>query len=86
MDGVQRFDHLYLALGCRMNSEIAIAAGARHDEQFNLSVDDHQETSVSGLYAAGDVVRGLNQISVAGGEAAIAATAIHNRLKEKAER
>ena len=41
---------------------------------------EHQETSVDGLYAAGDVVRGLNQISVAEGAAAIAATAIHNRL------
>ena len=38
-------------------------------------------TSVDGLYAAGDVVRGLNQIAVATGEAAIAATAILNRLR-----
>jgi thioredoxin reductase (NADPH) len=43
-------------------------------------VNEHQLTSVEGLYAAGDVVRGLNQISVADGEAAIAATAIHNAL------
>jgi len=77
----QRFDCLYLALGCRMNSEIAVAVGAAHDEDLNLRVDDHQRTSVSDLYAAGDVVRGLNQITVAGGEAAIAATAMHNRLR-----
>jgi thioredoxin reductase (NADPH) len=32
------------------------------------------------LYAAGDVAAGLNQISVAAGHAAIAATAIHNSL------
>jgi thioredoxin reductase (NADPH) len=38
-------------------------------------------TSVEGLYAAGDLVRGLNQIAVATGEAAIAATAMHNRLR-----
>ena len=43
-------------------------------------VDDRQETSVRGVWAAGDIVRGVNQISVAMGEAAIAATAIHNRL------
>ena len=61
--------------------EIAIAAGAAHDDDLNLRVDDHQQTSVQGLYAAGDVVRGLNQITVAGGEAAIAATAMHNRLR-----
>jgi len=32
------------------------------------------------LFAAGDLVRGLNQISVAEGEAATAATAVHNHL------
>ena len=45
-------------------------------------MDAHQATSVAGLYAAGDVVRGLNQIAVAGAEAAVAATAIHNALRE----
>ena len=43
-------------------------------------MDAHQQTSVAGLYAAGDVSVDLNQISVATGHAAIAATAIHNRL------
>jgi thioredoxin reductase (NADPH) len=47
-----------------------------------LLVGEHQETSVPWLYAAGDVVRGLNQISTAEGEGAIAATQIHNRLRE----
>lgn len=45
-----------------------------------LKVNSHQETSVPGLYAAGDVARGLNQIAVAEAEAAIAALDIHNRL------
>jgi thioredoxin reductase (NADPH) len=76
------FDHLYLALGCKMQSGLAIEAGADHDGAGNLVVDAHQMTSVDGLYAAGDVVKGLNQIAVATGEAAIAATAIHNRLRE----
>ena len=47
-----------------------------------MVVDAHQATGVPGLYAAGDVVRGLNQIAVAEAEAAIAATAIHNALRE----
>lgn len=80
------FDYLYLALGCRMNSELAIAIGAAYDETRNLRVDEHQLTSVPGLYAAGDVVRGLNQITVAGGEAAIAATAMHNQLRKQRQR
>lgn len=39
-----------------------------------------QGISGDGLYAAGDMVKALNQISVATGEAAIAATHIHNHL------
>jgi thioredoxin reductase (NADPH) len=75
------FDHLYLALGCEMQAGLAVGCGATCDDVGNLIVDAHQMTSVEGLYAAGDVVRGLNQIAVATGEAAIAATAIHNRLR-----
>jgi thioredoxin reductase (NADPH) len=81
-DGAREtFDRLYLALGCEPQSALAAACGARCDESGNLVVDGHQMTSVDGLFAAGDVVRGLNQIAVATGEAAIAATAIHNRLR-----
>jgi thioredoxin reductase (NADPH) len=75
------FDHLYLALGCELESRLAVAWGARHDDAGKLVVDAHQQTSIDGLYAAGDVVLGLNQIAVAAAEAAIAATAIHNRLR-----
>jgi thioredoxin reductase (NADPH) len=40
-------------------------------------VDAHHRTSVEGLYAVGDVAKGLNQIVVAMGGAAIAASAMH---------
>lgn len=43
--------------------------------------DDRQRTSVPHLYAAGDVTTELHQISVAVGQAAIAATDIHNSLE-----
>lgn len=43
-------------------------------------MSDHDETTVPGLFAAGDVTLALNQINVAAGQAAIAATAIHNTL------
>lgn len=76
-----KFDALYAALGCKARSELAVQAGARLDETGRLFVDDHQQTSVPGLFAAGDLVRGLNQITTAEGEASIAATAIHNRLR-----
>lgn len=74
------FDVVYSALGVTPRTRLAVQAGAKLDAGGRLVVNDHQETSVSGLYAAGDVVRGLNQISTAQGEGAIAATDVHNRL------
>lgn len=76
------FDLVYSALGTSPNAALAESLGARIGEDGRLFVDAHQATSVPGLYAAGDVVRGLNQIAVAGAEAAVAATAIHNALRE----
>jgi thioredoxin reductase (NADPH) len=73
-------DVLYPALGCTVRSELATALGAGCDETGNLQVDQHQQTTVKFLYAAGDVVTDLHQLSVATGHAAIAATDIHNRL------
>jgi len=74
------FATVYPSLGCRQRSDLAIAVGARANGQGEIEVDAHQRTSVPGLYAAGDVVAALNQLSVAVGHAATAATAIHNAL------
>ena len=76
------FDLVYSALGTSPNAELAQGLGARLADDGRLEVDLHQATSVPGLYAAGDVVRGLNQIAVATAEAAVAATDIHNRLRQ----
>jgi thioredoxin reductase (NADPH) len=40
-------------------------------------VNENQVTTIEGLYAAGDVVSDLDQIAVATGQAAIAATHIY---------
>jgi thioredoxin reductase (NADPH) len=74
------YDVLYSALGTRLRSQLALDLGAQADEDGALIVDAHQKTTVSGLYAAGDVVRGLSQISIAAAHAAIAATTINAAL------
>ena len=79
-DSVHRFDTVYPVLGCTAQSSLATALGARVDENGELRVDASQQTNVDGLYAIGDIVSALNQISVGVGHAAIAATAVHNRL------
>lgn len=82
-DGTQQwFDVVYFALGSQVNSGLARRLGAASGDKGDLLVDAHQQTAVDGLYAAGDVVAGLNQIAVAMGQAAVAATAIHNRLRK----
>jgi thioredoxin reductase (NADPH) len=79
-DSMHRFDTVYPVLGCHAQSDLATALGAQVDDNGELHVDAYQQTSVDGLFAIGDIVSALNQISVAVGHAAIAATAIHNRL------
>ena len=74
------FDCLYPALGFQPKCRLAASVGARVDRQGEIIVNRRMETSVPGLFGAGDAVSGLHQISVAAGQAAIAATAIHNRL------
>jgi len=75
------FDTLYSALGMEPRTDLAKALGAETNEAGCLPVNAHQETSAQGLYAAGDIVLGLNQISIAQAEGATAATDIHNRLR-----
>ena len=81
---VRRFDTIYSALGSTPRATLAWDLGTDADPAGCLRVNEHQETSIKGLYAAGDVVRGLSQIAVAEGEAAIAAVDIHNRLSTEA--
>jgi thioredoxin reductase (NADPH) len=79
-DRVRRFDTIYVAMGSDAQSSLGAAAGAKTTPEGCLVVDRHQRTTVQGLYAAGDVTEGLDQIAVAIGQASIAATAIRNDL------
>jgi thioredoxin reductase (NADPH) len=82
-DGTEhRFDTLYSALGTTARNEQARQAGVELAEDGRVLVRDHQRTNVPGLWAAGDIVHGLNQISVAMGQAAVASCAIHNHLRK----
>lgn len=80
VDEPRRFDTVYTALGLSGRSQLAVQLGADHDRDGMLLVDGHQRTSVPGLWAVGDVVQGLGQIAVAMGQAAVAATDIHNSM------
>lgn len=77
------FDSVYPALGSDIRSELAQAVGAKCGENGCIIVDDHMRTSVPGLYAVGDVIKGLDQIGHAMGGAGIAATDIRNTLADE---
>ncbi|MFM0260033.1 NAD(P)/FAD-dependent oxidoreductase [Paraburkholderia sediminicola] len=80
---VHVFDSVYPVMGCHPRTDL-LGLQVERDEDGMIRTDKHQRTSIRHLYAAGDIVNTLNQISVASGEAAIAATAIHRSLPHNA--
>lgn len=84
--GMRAFEAIYPALGAEIHSDLAVALGAEARDGGCLIVDDHARTSIPGLYAAGDVVLGLDQISGAMGQGALAATTIRNDLADRSWR
>ena len=81
--GTYSYAALYPALGSDVHSEIGISAGARVSSDRCVIVDRHQSTNIDGLFAAGDVVLGLDQISNAMGQGGVAATAIRNYIAKR---
>jgi thioredoxin reductase (NADPH) len=74
-------DAIYSALGVQPRSELAAMIGVELTEDRRILTDAHQRTSIDGVYAAGDIVTGLNQLGVAMAHGEIAAVDIHNRLR-----
>jgi thioredoxin reductase (NADPH) len=82
-EGHYAFDSVYPALGSDTHTQLAEMVGAKLSGDQCIVVDRQMRTSVPGLYAAGDVVIGLDQISHAMGQGGVAATAIRNDLEKK---
>ena len=79
-EGHYSFDSVYPALGSDTHTQLGEMVEAKLADDGCFLCDSHQRTSVPGLYAAGDVVHGLDQISHAMGEGGVAATSIRNDL------
>jgi thioredoxin reductase (NADPH) len=82
-EGHYTFDSVYPALGSDTHTQLGEMVDAKLAPDGCFLCDDHQRTSVAGLYAAGDVVHGLDQISHAMGEGGVAATTIRNDLAQQ---
>ena len=78
------FDVIYPALGSTPRNELLDALGLKLDPEGMAPAQAEMKTDIPGLYCAGDIVAGLDQISVAVGHGALAATRAHNWLRAKA--
>ena len=76
---------IFVFVGFRPNTGI-IVDHARHDEMGYLLTDDKMETSIPGLFAAGDLRSQLTrQVTTAVGDATTAAIAVEKYLKGLAD-
>lgn len=67
-----RADGIFIALGTAGSAEIARQMGAELDAKGNIKVNADMETTIPGMYAAGDCTGGLLQIAKAVHEGCIA--------------
>ncbi len=82
MDGRRReYRGGFPMYGANYNTELAEAIGVELNDDGTIAVDDHGRTTVSGVYAVGDVTPGHNQIPTAMGEGARCGIANHYDLR-----
>jgi thioredoxin reductase len=74
-------DAVFFNLGTKISGELHEMLGCKLDAECGLiAVDDEQQTSVAGVYAAGDVTPHSQLAIVAASEGAMAAIHIHKSL------
>jgi thioredoxin reductase (NADPH) len=73
-------DAVFTTRGDRFHTHLAEGVGARLDETGELIVDEHNRTTVPGLYGAGCVTPANCQMIIAAGQGAAAAQAINRDL------
>jgi thioredoxin reductase len=72
---------LFFSTGCKPASDFFESLGCKRDEKGGIATDrDTEETSVPGVYVAGDVSREVLLVAVAAAEGAQAAVAINKSL------
>lgn len=71
---------MFYHLGGKGNTILAAHLGANVDDRGSVEVGRHQETSVPGLWVAGDATRDVLQAIVAAGEGAAAAVSMNEYL------
>lgn len=73
----------FIALGSANAFSLAKHLGLEIDDKNNLVVDNLYMTNIDGIYAVGDVIGGVLQITKASYDGMMAAYAINNKLRGK---
>jgi thioredoxin reductase len=73
-------DHLFFALSQRPADDLGAQLGCERDEDGQIVVSVHQQTSVQNVWAAGDITPGPQLAIVAASSGAVAALSIHKSL------
>ena len=73
-------DHLFFGLSQRPADDLGAQLRCDRDEDGQIVVSDHQQTSVRYVWAAGDITPGPQLAIVAAAEGAVAALSIHKSL------
>jgi len=80
-------DIVVVAIGTRANPLLtATCPDLKLNRQGNIVVDEHGMTSLSGVFAGGDIVRGAATVTLAMGDGKRAARAINAYLQPVAKR
>jgi thioredoxin reductase len=82
-DGVAPLDALFIGVRTRLNSGIAAQLGCAVDEgPFGtiIRTDEWRQTSVPGVFAAGDITRGAHSATWASADGVSAGVALHRSL------
>lgn len=74
---------IFIAVGEVPNSQIAKDMGVEIDQMNYIPVNKDQQTNIPGVYAAGDITGGVNQLVIACGEGAVAAVNAYTHIKKE---
>lgn len=76
-------DALYVGPHSHLNSDIASQLGCEHDDIFwgrMIRTDMMKQTTVPGVFAAGDITRGGHSVTFAAADGVMAGTSLHRSL------
>jgi len=77
-----KIDEVVVSIGFVSSLDVLNKAGLKKDGQGMIKVNDRMETSVAGVFAAGDLVGDVKLIAVACSEGIIAAISTFNSIKK----